>query len=125
MIDAEKQHFIAESTRTVDLVDNTRHGAGDEIWMGCSSVTKAGRLCERYDRCLHESCVWLICSYRTIAVAPTPESDYPCFVVDDLSKDERFNELPFVTGSPNLRFYAGVPLITKRGKLLKHVLSSC
>jgi hypothetical protein len=33
----------------------------------------------------------------------------------DLSKDERFNKLPFVTGSPFLKFYAGVPLITKRG----------
>jgi hypothetical protein len=32
-----------------------------------------------------------------------------------LSKDERFNELPFVTGSPFLKYYAGVPLITKRG----------
>jgi hypothetical protein len=32
----------------------------------------------------------------------------------DLTKDERFNELPFVTGSPFMKFYAGVPLITKR-----------
>jgi hypothetical protein len=36
-------------------------------------------------------------------------------VVTDLSKDERFNELPFVTDSPYLKLYAGVPLITKRG----------
>lgn len=33
----------------------------------------------------------------------------------DLTKDERFSELPFVTGPPFLKFYAGVPLITKRG----------
>jgi His Kinase A (phospho-acceptor) domain len=32
-----------------------------------------------------------------------------------LSKDERFSTLPFVTGEPFLKFYAGVPLITKRG----------
>jgi hypothetical protein len=32
-----------------------------------------------------------------------------------LTKDERFNQLPFVTGPPFLKFYAGVPLITKRG----------
>lgn len=37
------------------------------------------------------------------------------FIISDLTKDERFNELPFVTGSPFLKFYAGVPLITKRG----------
>jgi hypothetical protein len=47
VIDAETQYFIAEGTKTVDLVDNTRHAPGDDIWMGCSSVTKAGRLCER------------------------------------------------------------------------------
>lgn len=52
---------------------------------------------------------------RTISVAPTRGGEYPSFIVNDLSSDERFNELPFVTGSPFLRFYAGVPLITKRG----------
>lgn len=41
--------------------------------------------------------------------------DYPVFIVNDLEKDERFNQLPFVTGAPKLRFYAGVPLITKKG----------
>jgi hypothetical protein len=41
--------------------------------------------------------------------------DYPSFIVNDLSKDERFNTLPSVTGPPFLKFYAGVPLITKRG----------
>jgi hypothetical protein len=32
-----------------------------------------------------------------------------------LGQDERFNTLPFVAGDPFLKFYAGVPLITKRG----------
>jgi signal transduction histidine kinase len=58
--------------------------------------------------------VWLN-EYRTIAVEPTKGGEFPSFIVNDLSKDERFNELSFVTGSPFLRFYAGVPLITKRG----------
>ncbi|KAF4615723.1 hypothetical protein G7Y89_g15265 [Cudoniella acicularis] len=98
VIDAETQYFIAESTRTVDLIDTAKHAPGDDIWMGCSSVSKAGKLCE-----------------RTIAVEPTKTGEYPSFVVNDLTKDDRFNQLPFVTGPPNLRFYGGVPLITKRG----------
>lgn len=67
-------------------------------WMGCGTVAKAGRLCE-----------------TTIAQAAVGPGDYPAFIVNDLREDERFAELPFVTGSPFLKFYAGVPLITKRG----------
>jgi hypothetical protein len=54
-------------------------------------------------------------SSRTIEAPPTKPGDYPSFIVNDLTKDDRFNELPFVTGEPFLKFYAGVPLITKRG----------
>ncbi|OBT74551.1 hypothetical protein VF21_07570 [Pseudogymnoascus sp. 05NY08] len=88
LIDDATQYFIAESTKTVDLVDNTKHAPGDEIWMGCS----------------------------TIKVTPMKAGGtYPSFIVGDLTKDEQFNQLPFVTGPPLLKFYAGVPLITRRG----------
>lgn len=33
----------------------------------------------------------------------------------DLSKDSRFNQLPFISGPPSFRFYAGTPLTTKKG----------
>jgi GAF domain-containing protein len=35
--------------------------------------------------------------------------------IQDLSKDERFRNFPFVAGSPFYRFYAGIPLITPKG----------
>ncbi|PQE08430.1 hypothetical protein CJF30_00005304 [Rutstroemia sp. NJR-2017a BBW] len=72
LIDAGTQYFIAESTKSLDLEDSTKHQPGDELWLGS-------------------------------------------FIVTDLSKDERFNQLPFVTHAPFLRLYAGVPIITKRG----------
>jgi hypothetical protein len=48
VIDLDTQHFIAESTKTLDLLDATKHAPGDGLWLGCSGVSKAGRLCEKF-----------------------------------------------------------------------------
>lgn len=66
--------------------------------MQCISVPKAGRLCE-----------------QTIAADPPPTGGPACFEILDLSKDERFNRLPFVRSAPRFKYYVGVPIRTKRG----------
>ena len=99
MIDREKQYHVAESTKTLDLLNNNRsEEEGDGLWFGCGTLDKAGGLCE-----------------NTIKLPPSVTSSPSLFTVTDLSKDERFNQLPCVTGSPHFRFYAGTPLTTKRG----------
>lgn len=40
------------------------------------------------------------------------------FIVPDLSQDERFAQNPFVSELPQLRFYAGMPLLTEAGLVL-------
>lgn len=98
VVDKQTQYFIAEATKTLMLSDTRKFERdGDSLWLGCTSVPKAGRLCE-----------------RTVELSPIP-GKYPCFTVTDLSQDERFNQLPFVTEPPHFRFYAGTPLTTENG----------
>ena len=44
--------------------------------------------------------------------------DRQIFQVSDASEDARFADNPLVTGSPNIRFYAGAPLSTEDGHLI-------
>lgn len=97
LISKDTQYFICEATKTLDLGSNGYDCDGDALWVGCTSVDKSGRLCE-----------------KTIELPASPGA-YPCFTVTDLSQDERFSKLPFVAGPPNFRFYAGTPLTTKKG----------
>lgn len=51
----------------------------------------------------------------TVALPPSTRQppQYRFLVVNDLSKDDRYQSLPFVQADPNFRFYAGTPLTTE------------
>ncbi len=66
---------------------------------------------------------WTVSNYG-LAIDQMPREDSVCqytimdddhFEVPDLTADERFKDKFYVTDSPNLRYYYGVPLKTKEG----------
>lgn len=66
-------------------------------------------------------------SKKGLDMNATPRQDSMCtytieqetvLVVPDAQLDMRFRNLPMVTGAPNVRFYAGAPLITDEGYAL-------
>lgn len=66
-------------------------------WFGQTSSSISNSLCE-------------------ITVMLDTTANTPCFIVNDLSKDIRSNELPYVNGSvASYRFYAGTPIRTENG----------
>ena len=66
-------------------------------------------------------------SRRGLNVSQTPRSDSFCantlsdaqtLIVEDATTDARFRDNPLVVGKPNIRFYAGAPIIEKSGHVL-------
>jgi hypothetical protein len=55
---------------------------------------------------------------REIAFCATAIQQPDIFIVPDTLNDERFRNNPLVVSEPNVRFYAGVPLIDEEGHAL-------
>ncbi|KAI0895090.1 hypothetical protein F4806DRAFT_497234 [Annulohypoxylon nitens] len=104
LIDSNTQIILAEATQTVSLTDERRHAPGDHIWLGNVSLPRQD--------CMEENCFGATTIFKD---ADDREVAVPTFIVKDTLEDERFRLRPYVTSGASVRFYAGVPIITKQG----------
>lgn len=104
LIDTTTQIILAEATQTLSLVDESRHMPGDNIWLGNVTLPRAD--------CMDEH------AFTAITVCKDPEGNpvqMSAEVVEDTFLDDRFKDRVYVTAPDGVRFYAGVPIITKEG----------
>jgi GAF domain-containing protein len=103
--DAEYAYIIAESTRTLSLQDDSQHGPDDSLWLGFTKIPRGFSVCEvTADLPVNEG-----------SNAQDSYSTSIAHIINDLTKDTRFCDRPYVEDGPKARFYAGVPITTPRG----------
>lgn len=104
LIDSHRQYILAEATRTLSLFSPTAEVPEDEVWLGNAILNKTDAVC-----------------YHTFSSTYTAKEDNgdlftaECMIVPDCRLDPRFSDKDYVKGEPGVRFYAGVPIITKAG----------
>ncbi|KAI1646932.1 uncharacterized protein F4817DRAFT_119713 [Daldinia loculata] len=104
LIDANTQIILAEATQTLSLIDERRHAPGDHIWLGHVSLPRQD--------CMDEHAFGAITTYKD---ARGKDIDISAFIVNDTLEDDRFKYRSYVTSGASVRFYAGVPIVTKQG----------
>ncbi|KAI0165101.1 hypothetical protein GGR52DRAFT_94365 [Hypoxylon sp. FL1284] len=104
LIDRDTQIILAEATQTLSLVDESRHAPGDHIWLGNVSLPRRD--------CMDEHTFGSIMTWQD---SEGRDVNIPAFVVNETLEDDRFKSRPYVTAGASVRFYAGVPIVTKQG----------
>ncbi len=110
------------AVRQLNILDTAPDIAYDEIG------ELAAQICQcpvAYISLMDDDRLWLKAKYglppdfnqcaREIAFCATTVCGTEMIVAPDLTLDQRFCEIPFVTGEPHLKFYCGMPLITGEG----------
>lgn len=104
LIDSNTQIILAEATQTLSLIDESRHAPGDHLWLGNVSLPRQD--------CMDEHTFGSITTWKD---AQGRDVSISSFIVNDTLEDDRFKNRSYVTSGAGVRFYAGVPIITKQG----------
>lgn len=101
MFDVNHAYIMAEATQTLSLENDDTHEPGDHLWMGYSAIPREIACCE------------VTVNLPSFDAAASAQDSV--FVVNDLALHPDLKGRPYVTGFPNGRFYAGVPITSSEG----------
>ncbi|OQD87077.1 hypothetical protein PENANT_c006G04209 [Penicillium antarcticum] len=99
ILNRDSQFVLAEATKTTNVGSSTLFGSkGDNLFAGTSTLTNTWNICQ-----------------ETVNILPQEQEDgtYPFLIINDLQREERFSDLPFVQDEPHSRFFAGTPLTSE------------
>lgn len=103
--DVNYAYAMAEATQSLSLEDDNAHDVNDQLWLGHAKIPRNIACCELTVN---------LPSFSPSSSTMNGERD-SVFVVNDLTKNSQTSDRPFVTGFPNGRFYAGVPITAPSG----------
>jgi hypothetical protein len=104
LIDSDHQYILAEATRTLSLFSPRAEKPEDEVWLGHAKLNKSDAVC-----------------YHTFTSTYTTKEDNgdtieaEGIIIPDCRLDSRFADKDYVKSEPGVRFYAGVPIVTRAG----------
>ncbi|KAH5550629.1 hypothetical protein HBI25_190070 [Parastagonospora nodorum] len=104
LIDSTRQYILAEATRTVSLLSTAAESPGDEVWLGNAILNKFDAVCHH--------------TFTSRYIAKEENGDpyeAEAMFIPDCRMDPRFADRDYVKDEPGVRFYAGVPIITRAG----------
>ncbi|USP80587.1 hypothetical protein yc1106_07861 [Curvularia clavata] len=104
LIDSSRQYILAEATRTLSLFKPVAEEPDDEVWLGNAILNKTDAVCYH--------------TFTSTYAAKEENGDTfeaECMVIPDCRLDPRFADKSYVVAEPGVRFYAGVPIVTKSG----------
>ncbi|KAF7549636.1 hypothetical protein G7046_g8278 [Stylonectria norvegica] len=108
LFDADRQYIIAEATATLPLGPSIPAKEFDEsLWLCGTAIPRTQGICD----------------YMVVGnlvegddIDPSEDSsELPTTVIQDLSQDARFKTKPYCQAEGGARFYAAVPIRTRRG----------
>lgn len=103
LVDTNKQYILAEATKSISLMHDTRHDDGDQLAFGKSVLLRE-----------HAICPSVLESTFTTKDEEGDELVVNALVVEDALNDDRFKDIEVVKDK-GIRFFVGVPVTTKTG----------